>query len=86
MSRVGNIPINIPDGVEVIKDNLNLIIKGKNGEKKFTHHKDLDITIEGKKISINAKNDNKKTKMIWGTTRSLLNSLIYGNIEIYQKD
>ena len=86
MSRTGNVPIDIPEGVEVVKDNLNLIIKGKSGEKKFTHHKDLDIAIDGKKITVKAKNDNKKTKMIWGTTRSILNSLIYGNIETYQKN
>ena len=31
MSRTGNVPIDIPEGVEVVKDNLNLIIKGKSG-------------------------------------------------------
>ena len=85
MSRTGNLPIDIPDGIEVSINALNLIIKGKTGEQKFNFSKDLSISIENKQILVKAKTINKKTKMLWGTTRSLINNLILGILNEYKK-
>ena len=77
MSRTGNIPIEIPDGIDVTLSETNITVKHNSGEKQFKFSKDLIISIENKKILIKPKELNKKTKMIWGTTRSLLNSIIF---------
>ena len=85
MSRTGNIPIEIPDGIEVILKETNIIVKDKSGEKQFEFSKDLNVSIENKQILIKPKEINKKTKMIWGTTRSLLNSIILGCTNEFKK-
>ena len=85
MSRTGNIPIEIPDGIDVTLNETNITVKDNSGEKQFKFSKDLIISIENKKILIKPKELNKKTKMIWGTTRSLLNSLILGCSNEFKK-
>jgi len=85
MSRIGNMPIEIPDGIDVTLNETNIIVKDKSGEKQFKFSKDLIISIENKKILIKPKELNKKTKMIWGTTRSLLNSIILGCLNEFKK-
>ena len=66
MSRIGILPIDIPNGVEVSVNDLNLIVKSQTGEQKLNFSKDLSISIENKQILVKAKTVNKKTKMIWG--------------------
>ena len=85
MSRTGNIPIEIPEGIDVTLNETNVIIKDQSGEKQFKFSKNLIISIENKKIIIKPKELNKKTKMIWGTTRSLLNSIILGCTNEFKK-
>ena len=86
MSRTGNMPIEIPDGIDVTLSDSNVIVKDKSGEKNFKFSKDLTISIEDKKILIKPKQLNKKTRMIWGTTRSLLNSIILGCINDFKQN
>ena len=85
MSRTGNMPIEIPDGIDVTLNETNIIVKDKSGEKQFKFSKDLIVSIENKQILIKPKELNKKTKMIWGTTRSLLNSIILGCTNDFKK-
>jgi len=85
MSRTGNTPIEIPDGIDVTLSETNITVKDNSGEKQFKFSKDLIISIENKKILIKPKELNKKTKMIWGTTRSLLNSIILGCSNEFKK-
>jgi len=85
MSRTGNIPIEIPNGIDVTLSETNITVKYNSGEKQFKFSKDLIISIENKKILIKPKELNKKTKMIWGTTRSLLNSIILGCLNEFKK-
>ena len=85
MSRIGNMPIEIPDGIDVTLNETNIIVKDKSGEKQFKFSKDLIVSIENKQILIKPKELNKKTKMIWGTTRSVLNSIILGCTNDFKK-
>ena len=78
MSRTGNTPIEIPEGINVSLNDSNIVVKNNSGEKQLKFSKNLEITIEKNQILIKPKDTNKKTKMIWGTTRSLLNNLILG--------
>ena len=78
MSRTGNIPIEIPEGIEVSLKDTNIIVKDKSGEKNFKFSKNLNISIEDKKIVITPKEINNKTNQIWGTTRSIINNIILG--------
>ena len=85
MSRTGNIPINIPDDINISINDTNLIIKDKTGEQKLNYSNKLTISIKDKQLIIQPKKIDKKTKMIWGTTRSLLNNIILGSSNEYKK-
>ena len=85
MFRTGNMPIEIPDGIDVTLSETNITVKHNSGEKQFKFSKDLIVSIENKQILIKPKELNKKTKMIWGTTRSLLNSIILGCTNDFKK-
>ena len=43
MSRTGNMPIEIPDGIDVTLNETNIIVKDKSGEKQFKFSKDLIV-------------------------------------------
>ena len=64
MSRTGNMPIEIPDGIDVTLSETNITVKHNSGEKQFKFSKDLIISIENKKILIKPKELNKKTAVL----------------------
>ncbi|HHT50258.1 MAG TPA: 50S ribosomal protein L6 [Eubacteriaceae bacterium] len=85
MSRIGKMPIEIPNGVEVKKDNNTLTIKGPKGELAKTFHNDMTIKIEGKEILVTRPSDNKIHKSLHGLTRSLIQNMIDGVTKGFEK-
>ena len=79
MSRVGNSPIIIPQGVEVVVgENNTLHVKGPKGELHKSFHTDMNIKIEEGVIMIDRPSDNKEHRAIHGLTRSLLQNMVTG--------
>lgn len=79
MSRIGKLPIELPEGVtvEVSSDNT-ITVKGPLGE--LTQKLDADITVETKDgiLSVNRPTDQKRHKALHGLYRSLLNNMVIG--------
>ena len=87
MSRIGNKLINIPAGVTVAVAEGNLVtVKGPKGELKAKFNSELTISVEGTKVVVKRPNDTKEIKTIHGTTRALLNNMVVGVSEGFQKD
>jgi large subunit ribosomal protein L6 len=87
MSRIGNKPVALPSGVEVIVAENNLItVKGPKGELSRTFSPNLGFSIEGNVVTITRPNDNKENKMIHGTTRALLNNMVVGVSEGFKRE
>ena len=85
MSRVANNPINIPDNVNVdIKDNI-VFVKGKKGELELNLSSSISITIKDNIITINYDEKNQKSVALAGTSRSLLNNMIIGVSDGFEK-
>ena len=78
MSRVGKYPIEIPAGVTVAIAEGVLTVKGKLGEQKLTLTEYVDTTVEGSKISVAPKTKAANARMMWGTTRALVASMVKG--------
>ena len=79
MSRIGRMPINIPNGVEVKIEDGNLItVKGPKGQLTKKFHPELDIKVEDNQIKIERPNDTSFMKAIHGTTRALINNMVKG--------
>ena len=86
MSRIGLKPIDIPNGVEVKVDNKNYaVVKGPKGTLEQQLSKDMKIEINENIIAVTRPTDNKKHKSLHGLTRTLLNNMIIGVTDGYQK-
>lgn len=86
MSRIGKAPINIPSGVDVnIQNDNTVVVKGKNGVLTKSFHKDMIIKVEDGSIVVERPSELKKHKSLHGLTRTLLNNMVLGVTEGFQK-
>lgn len=86
MSRVGRLPIEIPNGVkfDVTPDNV-VTVKGPKGELVKQMHKDIKIAVEENNIVVTRPSDVSKHRALHGLTRALINNMVVGVTEGYQK-
>lgn len=86
MSRVGRLPIAIPNGVTVtISPSNEVTVKGPKGELVRKMHSDIKINVEDNNIVVTRPSENKLHRALHGTTRALLNNMVIGVTEGYQK-
>ena len=86
MSRIGRMPIAIPQGVEVkIGENNEVTVKGPKGTLTQKLHKDMIIKQEGSEIIVTRPDDKKENRSLHGLTRTLLNNMVAGVTEGYAK-
>lgn len=85
MSRVGQLPVEIPEGVTVSIAGSSVSAKGKNGELSVDLTDDVTIKEEDGKIVVNPVNDTQKARAMWGTARSRISNLVEGVSEGFQK-
>ena len=78
MSRIGRMPIPVPQGVEVsIKDN-EVAVKGPKGELSRRFSPDMSIALKDDELIVSRPSDNKVHRSLHGLTRSLLANAVNG--------
>ncbi len=85
MSRIANIPIAIPSGVEVSINGNNLTIKGSKGELKYVAHSLVTVKHEDNALKFAANNNSISANALSGTTRALLQNIITGVSEGFER-
>ena len=86
MSRIGRMPIAIPTGVTVtIAENNKVTVKGPKGTLERVLPAEMDIKLEGNEVIVTRPNDLKKMKSLHGLTRTLINNMVVGVTDGYQK-
>lgn len=86
MSRIGRMPIAIPAGVTVeIAENNKVTVKGPKGTLDRVLPKEMKITQENGEIKVERPNDLKKEKSLHGLTRTLINNMVLGVTNGYEK-
>ena len=86
MSRIGRMPIAIPDGVTVtIAENNQVTVKGPKGTLERVLSAEMDIKQEGSEIIVTRPNDLKKMKSLHGLTRTLIHNMVVGVTEGFEK-
>lgn len=78
MSRIGNLPIEVPDGVTVNIDKNVIMVKGPQGELSQQVNPDIKVALEDKKIVLTRPSDQKEHKAMHGLYRSLINNMVIG--------
>ena len=86
MSRIGRMPITVPAGVTVtVGTNNEVTVKGPKGTLTDTLHKDMIIKVEGDQIIVERPSEVKEHRALHGLTRTLLNNMVVGVTEGFQK-
>jgi large subunit ribosomal protein L6 len=78
MSRVGKYPVPIPQGVQVTLQGKTLVAKGKLGELKLPLTDDVTVEIKDSQVAVAPSRDDRRSRTMWGTTRSLVNGMVTG--------
>lgn len=85
MSKIGKKIITIPSQVTVTVADKELTTRGPKGELKLTILPNIEVKIEGDKLSLSRKNEEKQTKSNHGLLRSLIANNIEGVASSYKK-
>lgn len=85
MSRVAKAPVIIPKGVDVKLNENNLTVKGANGQLSFDFNSVVGISIEDNFIRMQWDKENQEAIAQAGTARALINSMVKGVSEGYEK-
>ena len=86
MSRIGKMPIAIPAGVTVeVAENNKVTVKGPKGTLSRVLAPELNIKVEGAEVVVERPNDLKRIKSLHGLTRTLINNMVVGVTNGYEK-
>ena len=86
MSRIGRMPIAVPAGVTVdIAENNKVTVKGPKGTLERVLPEEMTIKLEDGHVVVTRPNDLKKMKSLHGLTRTLINNMVIGVTEGYEK-
>jgi large subunit ribosomal protein L6 len=78
MSRIGKKPVPVPSGVTANVSGQTISVKGPKGTQQLMLHDDVTAKMEEGAVQIDPRNDSKRARAMWGTTRSLLANIMTG--------
>ncbi len=85
MSRIGKLPVIIPDGVDVKIENNLVTAKGPMGTESVQVRDEIEVKLDGKEIVLTRKNDDRKSRSLHGLSRTLVQNVITGVKEGFTK-
>ena len=85
MSRIGKLPIRVPEGVEVRIDGVRVRVSGPKGELERTFDADMAITLADGHVRVARPSDEARQRALHGLTRSLIANMVIGVSEGYEK-
>lgn len=85
MSRIGKLPVAIPDGVTITVDNSIVTVKGPKGELSTPILDRVTVKVEDKDVIVSRQNDEKMSKAQHGLIRSLINNMVTGVTKGFEK-
>ena len=86
MSRIGKVPVPIPDKVKVDVKNGTVLVEGPKGKVSKTFAPEVKISVADKKVSFAAVDDSRFARAMFGTARSIVAGMVKGVTEGYVKD
>jgi large subunit ribosomal protein L6 len=86
MSRIGKIPVTLPSGVEVTIEGQDVTVKGPKGQLAHTVAEPITVSkADDGSLSVERPNDERKSKALHGLSRTLINNMVVGVTEGYEK-
>jgi large subunit ribosomal protein L6 len=85
MSRIGKKPVVVPAGVTAKVDGQLVSVKGAKGQLEFLVPDDVSVTQQDNAIKVDPRNDSKRARALWGTSRARVNNLVIGVTSGFEK-
>jgi len=87
MSRVGKQPVSVPSGVKVAVSGREVSIEGPKGKLQWVHRPEVKVEYDDgtKKIAVSRDTDTRQARALHGLTRALINNMVIGVTEGYEK-
>jgi large subunit ribosomal protein L6 len=85
MSRIGKMPIAVPQGVDVAIQQDQISVKGTGGNLALALNQLVKVTSEGGKLSFVPANDSREANAMSGTMRQLVNNMVVGVTKGFEK-
>jgi large subunit ribosomal protein L6 len=78
MSRIGKKPVAVPSGITANVEGHTVKVKGPKGALSFVVPDDVEVKLDGGQIKVDPRNETKRARSQWGTSRTLIANLITG--------
>lgn len=87
MSRIGTQPVEVLDGVKVNVEGRTISVEGPLGKLQYEHPPVIEVELEndGKAVVVKRKNNERASRAFHGLTRSLINNMVFGVKNGYEK-
>jgi large subunit ribosomal protein L6 len=87
MSRIGKKPVPIIDGVKVSLTDRVISVEGPLGKLQFEHRAEISVSVddEAKEVIVGRDSDERQSRALHGLTRSLVNNMVVGVKDGYEK-
>lgn len=85
MSRIGKMPIEVPDNVKVDIDGSRVAVSGSKGSLQQAFHPDMRFELEGGTLHVQRPTDSAQHRALHGLTRALLNNMVVGVTEGFKR-
>ncbi len=87
MSRIGKKPIPVLDGVKVSVSGRTVNVEGPKGKLSWEHREHVEVKVDAgtKLVQVNRRNDEREARALHGLTRALINNMIIGVKQGYEK-
>ena len=85
MSRIGKLPVAIPDGVKANVEGQRVVTSGPKGELEVTLVDDVNVEVTDDGIKVTPNDMSKRSRSMWGMSRTLVQNIVTGVTEGYEK-
>ena len=85
MSRIGKLPIEIPQGVEVTVEDHQVTVKGPNGTEVVAVRPEINVKVEDNHIVVTRVDDSRQARSLHGLSRTLIANAVHGVKHAFEK-
>ena len=85
MSRIGKKPVVVPAGVTAKVDGQLVSVKGAKGQLEFLVPDDVSVVYQDNAIKVDPRNETKRARALWGTSRAQVNNIVVGVTAGFEK-
>lgn len=86
MSRIGRLPVEIPQNIKVKVDGYKIQVEGPKGKLQMDFHSRLEVIVEKGSLLVKRPTDEPKDRSLHGTTRTLISNMIKGVSQEFVKE